>query len=237
MEKGYKNIAYFFVVISVIIFIGFYKSYFGLFPAFVAIKTIHHIHAFTLLSWLALLIIQPVLIRQKKYKWHRILGKVSYVLVPLIVIFMLLVYKNQYLKGEINGDPHTQNLAILFLPFTDTVPFTIFYILAIINRKNIQKHMRYMICTAIVVVGPGLGRIFTVLLHLDFITTTVAISVINLLLLAGFVFYDKTKGQRFKISPFSYAILIFLPPNFLLFFIAFSTWWQSLAEGIVKTFF
>lgn len=116
MEKGYKNIVYFFLVISVIIFAGFYKSYFGLFPAFVAIKTIHHIHAFTLLLWLALLIIQPILIRQKKYKWHRILGKVSYVLVPLIFIFMLLVYKNQYLKGEINGDPHTQNLAILFSP-------------------------------------------------------------------------------------------------------------------------
>lgn len=32
MEKGYKNIVYFFVVISVILFIGFYKSFLVYFP-------------------------------------------------------------------------------------------------------------------------------------------------------------------------------------------------------------
>lgn len=237
MEKIYKNVAYFFLIITIIIFAGFYKTYFVLFPEFVGIKTIHHIHGFTLMLWLVLLVLQPILINQKQYELHRLLGKFSYLLMPVIFVFMLLVYKNQYLRGEANGDPHAQNLGNLFLVFTDTFPFVIFYFLAVINKNNVAKHLRYMISTAVIVVGPGLGRIFLIWLGMEYMSIIITVSVILFFAFIGLIAYDRWSGKRFKINPFTIALIIFLVPNLLTLFIPQSAWWQEIAGWFVKGFF
>lgn len=237
MEKGYKNIVYLFIAFTIIIFIGFYKTYFVKFPDFEGIKVIHHIHGFTLMAWLALLITQPILIRKKQYALHRALGKVSYLLVPLIFVFMLLVYKNQYLSAEESGMPHAESLGILFIPLTDTFPFVIFYIFAMINRSDTAKHLRYMILTAVIVLGPGLGRIFMFLFNFDFFTTIVSVSVVILFIFLSLIIFDKVKGKKFKINPYSIGLVIFLIPNVLILFVPQTIWWQTFAEGIVQTLF
>lgn len=40
----------------------------------------------------------------------------------------------------------------------DIVQFVVFYSLAIVYRRNTYNHMRFMIGTAIMMIGPGLGR-------------------------------------------------------------------------------
>ncbi|MGB5026166.1 MAG: hypothetical protein WBO44_12500 [Saprospiraceae bacterium] len=73
MEKGYKNLVFFFGVIALITFIGFYKKYFSLAPDFPGLKNIHHFHAALLIAWLGLLIVQPILIATNKIKIHKFL--------------------------------------------------------------------------------------------------------------------------------------------------------------------
>jgi hypothetical protein len=237
MEKVYKNIVYLFIVFSIIILVGFYKTYFAKFPDFEGLKVIHHIHGFTLALWLTLLIAQPLLIRKRKYKLHKALGKFSYVVVPFILIFMLLVYKNLYLKAEASGAPHSENLAILFLPLVDTFPFMIYYTLAIINRRNIAKHMRYMILTAVIVLGPGLSRIFSVLLHFDFFTTLVSVSAVLFCIFIGLIVYDRIHKKHLKPNPYVIGLVIFLIPNIAVLFIPKTIWWQTFAEKIVLNLF
>lgn len=82
MEKAYKNLSLFFIAILVIVILGFFKTYFGLFPNFRNVTSIQHIHGSLFLLWFVMLIVQPILIRKRKYKWHRVIGKVSYFLVP-----------------------------------------------------------------------------------------------------------------------------------------------------------
>ena len=77
MEKSYRNLVFFFFGIAVVIFIGFFKTYFGLFPSFAGVKTFHHFHASLLLLWLLLLIVQPMLIKYKRFELHRWLGRFS----------------------------------------------------------------------------------------------------------------------------------------------------------------
>lgn len=84
MEKGYKKVVFFFAIILMIALPGFYKSYFALFPEFAGLKNIHHFHATVLLAYLIMLVVQPILISRKKIAAHRFIGKVSYLLVPLI---------------------------------------------------------------------------------------------------------------------------------------------------------
>lgn len=159
MEKGYKNIALVFALIAAIVFIGFFPTYFTYFPNFGGFVALHHFHAFVMILWLLVLIVQPILINKRKYQWHRLIGKFSYVLVPIIVISMLLAYKRSFFNSvDVNGMNHIESLFLLFLPLTDILPFTVFYLLAIIYRKKIPNHLRFMISTAIVVVGAGIVR-------------------------------------------------------------------------------
>ena len=73
MEKAYKNIVFFFIGIVLIILMGFYNTYFVYFPKFEGFKSIHHIHGSLMVLWLLIMIVQPILISNKQYKWHKLM--------------------------------------------------------------------------------------------------------------------------------------------------------------------
>ena len=146
VEKEYRNIGYpFFFLLGLVIF-GFFKTYFGLFPHFNDHTTvIVHFHALVLLLWIILLIVQPFLIRYKKLAAHRLLGKFTYVLVPLIICSFIGMMSKQTGEELAQKMPLALILKSLYLPFTDTLLFSTFYILAIINKCNTALHMRYIL--------------------------------------------------------------------------------------------
>jgi hypothetical protein len=237
MEKPYKNIVLLFIAVAIFTFAGFFKSYFGLFPGFKDVKWVLHFHAFFLMAWIALLIVQPILIVQQQWAWHRWLGKISYGLAPLIVIFMLLAYHSQYERALANGKSHTEALGLLFSPFTDTLPFALYYLLAMIHRKNVAKHMRYIIATALIIMGPSLGRIFIIFVGMTYPQAIATVLGLIFFSFVGLLIYDRVKGRRFKVSPYAIALVIFSIPNALLFFVPKTKWWQAIAEQVVHTFF
>jgi len=237
MEKGYQYIVVLFIVITAVVLIGFYNTYFAFFPEFEKFKPLHHIHGFVMILWLVMLIAQPVLINKGKYKWHRLIGRFSYFLVPIIIVTMFLAYKNSYLTAELNGQPHAQNLTFIFMPLTDIFPFAAFYLLAIINKKNVAKHLRYMISTALVVVIAGFVRIFSIWLNFDFLPAIFISSVIVAFIFVGLLVYDFNNGISLKSNPFLKALIIFSIPNILLGFVPNTSTWQTFADGIVKTIF
>ena len=235
MEKAYKNIPLFFIAITVIIFVGFYNTYFVFFPDFEGFKMFHHVHAFLMILWLLVLIVQPILINKRKYKWHRAIGKISYILVPVIVISMLVAYKNSFLtKIAEHGVAHSESLNMLFLPLTDVLPFAIFYMLAIINRKNTANHLRYMISTAVVVVSAGLLRLLMTWLGMDFMGALYASIVVMALVFVSLIIYDFRNEKLSKNKSFLIALLIFSIPNLLLLFVPYTSWWRTFAEGLIN---
>lgn len=236
MGNGYKNLVYGFGLITLITFIGFYKKYFSLAPDFPGLKNIHHFHAIALTSWLAMLIVQPILIAKHRIDAHRMLGKISYFLAPIVFISMFLVYHNQYLRMISEGKPELETLAFIFSPATDAIPFLIFYLLAIFNRRETAKHMRFMICTGIIIGGPGLGRIFVTWLNMDIFSAIGMIALITFLVFTGLIIYDKAKKNNFRLNPFSIAMIIWLIPNILVIFFPNSSLWQNFAKWVVTTF-
>ena len=106
MEKSYRFLPYFFATFFVVVIACFYQSYFGEFPDFqnvispignvpITITTTTHFHATMVVMWLLLLIIQPFLIVQKKVALHRLLGKVSYFIVALMVLSFVLIINQE----------------------------------------------------------------------------------------------------------------------------------------------
>lgn len=139
--------------------IGFHRTYFQYFPEFEKFTWLHHIHGALMASWIILLVIQPILIYKGNYSAHRFVGKLSYVIAPLMITSMFLILRFSYHKGIVKRSIEAvisfQSLTIMQL-----VCFSLFFTLAIINRKNTFKHMRYMIGTALVFVTPSLSRVF-----------------------------------------------------------------------------
>ncbi len=66
MEKIYKNSHYLFIAVLFMAIVGFWKTYFGKVPSFNGVSGLMHFHAFMVLSWLGILIAQPILILNKK---------------------------------------------------------------------------------------------------------------------------------------------------------------------------
>ena len=87
MGKTYKYLGYFLLLLIPLTFAGFYKTYIGQFPDFEEkIDSFIHFHALIASLWILILIIQPFLILNKKYAAHRTIGKLSYILFPLLIL-------------------------------------------------------------------------------------------------------------------------------------------------------
>jgi len=235
MEKGYKNIVYFFGAIILITFVGFYKKYFSLAPDFPGLKSIHHFHAIVLTSWLAILVIQPILIASKKTSIHKAIGKFSYLLVPIAFLSMLLAYHNQYHRFINEGQTENFVLSFVFAPLTDAVPFVILYLMAVLNKNNTTVHMRYMITTGIIIGGPGLGRIFMSWMGLNVFEAIQIQFVLQLITFISLIVYDRRRKKLFRINPYTIAFIIWLIPNILIMFFPATSLWQGFAKWLVTT--
>ncbi len=150
MEKPHRKVAFLFVGILITSFLGFYKTYFGLFPEFVGTSIVVHFHVVTILLWFGLLIVQPILIWKQKMALHRKLGRFSYLLALLIVLGFGLVMNHGQLKHKDTG--------LFGATIFDGLLFISFYGLAIFYKKNPAYHSRFMILSALPFINPGLGR-------------------------------------------------------------------------------
>lgn len=103
-----------------------------------------HIHGSLMILWCILLVVQPYLIKTKKKKFHQLLGKLSYFLVPLIAFSTVDLFKYKVNKLSTVSEIDVFFTASVLIAL---VVFLIFYGLAVYFRKNASIHARYMLCT------------------------------------------------------------------------------------------
>lgn len=234
MENSLKNnIGYFFIGIWICTLIGFHLTYTIHFPDFKGFQAVQHFHGAMLMSWFAMLIIQPFLIRFKKTELHRNLGKLGYILAPLVCYSIFLVTKMVYFR-EIAHRPIPDVLGQISLDIPTIILFGTFFALAMINRKNSATHMRYMIATSLLMIGPGLGRALIIFGGLPFPVAVTAVIYISEIIALIFLLFDFFKKKNFK--PFL-TIFILLVLNHLCWAYQMSGWWQSFAGWFVGVFF
>jgi hypothetical protein len=200
MEGKYRYLGYFMALLIPLVFFAFYKSYFISFPQFSQrINIFDHVHATISVIWMLMLIVQPILIKNKLYKTHRIIGKASYMVFPLLIL--------SFIPREIILF-HSDNSKDLFFPVADTFVLVPLYVLAIYNKKNVARHMRYFIASALVLLGPTIGRIGYAWMHWTALTTQHVQYAVIYTILISLILYD---GQNLKKSkPYLVAIAFFL---------------------------
>lgn len=191
MEKAYRNISYLFVAVLLLVFLAFYKTYFGLFPTFTRTTTLVHLHAMTILLWFAMLIGQPILLRTKHIALHRLVGKASYGFVPLLIVCLLLMARQHQLRS--------QDLNLFVYNAFDISLFVLFYTLAISYRHRPAYHARFMVMTILPFLGATIGRIPSF---------PISGALLGLLIILGLLLYERFTRKVYK--PYLISLAAFI---------------------------
>lgn len=228
-NKLQNNIVFLFLGVFICAIIGFHKTYTIQFPEFKGFQWEQHFHGAMLMSWFALLILQPLLIRFNKNGLHRAIGKLGYVVAPLVCYSIFMVTRMTYYR-DISTVPRPAILGHLALDIPTIFIFGLFFALAMINRKDSAVHMRYMIATSLMMIGPGLGRALIIFGGVPFPISIQIVYSIGELIALIFLITDIRKGKNFK--PFL-TILIVLLLNHVIWQFQMAGWWQAFAGWFV----
>ena len=233
MEKILHNrIGYGFIVLLIISLLGFSQTYLVDFPDFKRFTTAHHFHGLMALLWILLLIVQPFLIRAKKYELHRQVGKLGYVIMPLLIISLFFVAKATYVKN-LATKSEVEALAVLPNGTVEIFAFSLLFFLAMKYKKNTPYHLRFMASTGLMMLGPGLGRLLVTngipfpIVIVSIILGTTGVAVVWMIL------DIRNKKSAFPMGVFVVIGLVagFVNAN------SHAAWWQSFGKLWVSTLY
>jgi len=211
MQSSYRNLGYILLVFPLIIVAGFWIPYFSQIPKFdPSITTAVHIHALLLFAWVGLLVIQPLTARNGAFSIHRILGKASYVLMPLVVVFSVAMLRKEYEENLAGGMNVTAARPAEYLSTVQVTLLAAFYGLAVarIRKRDIAEHMRYMICIALVLLPAGLARTLGYWFAVNQVTSqTVCLALIDVCLISLILF---DRRRHLAARPYVVALATFI---------------------------
>lgn len=181
-----------------------------------------------MLLWMFMLVVQPLLIVRRRYALHHLIGRASLLLAPLVMLSIFLVSKMVYYRSLETGST-ADAYANISLSIPGLITFAILYGLAMSNRHRTFYHMRYMIGTGVLMIGPGLGRIlgiwFGVPGPLGVTVTLIVVALVSLAFLVVDVVYKS------DVKP--YAIVAFL---MVMQSVVWETRYLELSQSIWRVF-
>ena len=155
----YSKAHHFMLLLLLLTVAAFWPSYFGRLPD---APIAHHLHGITGTLWVLLIATQSWLIHTRKIQWHRRVGKVVFVLAPLMVGAFALVTWVGAVKST-SGHPFYEMFGRALLTADTLLVFTtpLIIYLAFRYRKNVHLHSALMISTVMGLLPPILSRLFT----------------------------------------------------------------------------
>jgi hypothetical protein len=120
-------------------------------------ETYHpHAHGLSMALWCVMLVAQASLMRSGNRRLHAKIGKLSYVLVPLMVASTL-----NFISFRLQGVPQVTPFILYFLALivNALVAFLVLYALAMVYRRRPALHARYMVSTVFPLFTPVTDRL------------------------------------------------------------------------------
>jgi hypothetical protein len=153
----YPNAGFWFTGMLLLVLLGFADSYFLVEAERHNLTT--HLHSVLMTMWLLLVIVQAFLVRAGKMGGHRLGGRISILLAPMMVFFALAVATEQF--GSAAADPDFEGrLRDFWLAFWNIVIFAVFFALAVVKRKQTAVHARYVIAATLTLLPMAAFRLF-----------------------------------------------------------------------------
>lgn len=228
-SKYYKYAHIYLALGLVVVLIGFSKSYFNNLSEFFFS---YHLHGISATLWMLLLIIQPYLFQKGKIKTHRLLGRSSLVLVPLIIIGGVIMMKLM-IQGQANYPPNIV-YTLAFIDVCTLFGFAVLYILALYFRKNLKLHSRFMVSTIFGPLVPALTRLYLIVLAVASNFTdalTYSYLAVELVLLIIILKERNVKEIKMTYVPFFIFIVV---QHILIYYVDDWNWWKTLMNNFAN---
>ena len=187
-------------------------------------------HAVTTGFWCLLLVAQGYFARRGLMDTHRALGKISYLLAPVVAftIFWLSLDVLRY-EGIGAGSLYILSVRIFLLVF-----FVFFLTLALFNTRRPDIHARWMICSAAILLDPILSRVSAYLHPVPWTTgfhQFVAFAAMNLLI--GLLVVADWRQGRKDVFPAALILMLIGQTSALTMwdstaFRSFAEWFESI---------
>jgi hypothetical protein len=165
----YRHAKYFVGFVLLVITIGFWDSYF---VPISEVPTAFHVHAFTAMTWVALLLFQDWAIRSRRRNLHKVGGVLSLFLFPFLIVGFVMII-NVSAAGYVAGEsPVARFLGPslgLSMLVTILAYLTLFY-QALKHRRNVRLHAGYMLTTPLILFESPFSRV--ILSYLPFLVFT-----------------------------------------------------------------
>ncbi len=225
-ERFFYDRAYLWLLLAPIItFLGFFPSYFGQFGS---ADIGHHVHGVTATLWMLMLVSQPFFYSRNMMSVHRLMGKFSMVLVPVLILTGLVM-----IHKMMTGGVYPLELAyqLGFIDFYVLTQFAVFYILAIRNVKHTEYHARWMVSTVFGPMMPAFTRLlfwvfavpgFTPALNISYATAEIVLLIL--------IFGEYRRGVRNHVYPVVFVVMAV--QHILMNFAADWAWWQHFMHWV-----
>jgi len=186
-----------------------------------------HLHGVVMFAWMVLLMAQAALMRAGARPLHRGLGKVSYGLVPVMVVSTILL-AHYRLQSGITGE------LLYFLAVQGALIATLAlaYGLAMANRKRPQLHMRYMLCSALPLIDPILARLLFFHGGMQYPAAQLVTYGVTDAILALLAWNDRRNPEGRRV--FLAMLAIFVAAQLPTFFLYRMPWWAELARAFAS---
>ena len=165
----YRKAHYFIALTFLVIVIGFWGSYF---QPFNSVPLAFHVHAFTAMAWVLLLLFQHWSIHSRRRELHKAAGLLSLALFPFLIVgFVMIVnvsaaaFIESEQRGAFSLGP-SFGLSMLFA----IIAYLVLYYQALRHRRNVRLHAGYMLTTPLVLFESPFSRVM--LKYLPFLVFT-----------------------------------------------------------------
>lgn len=154
----YRHAHYFVGFVLLVTVTGFWASYF---TRIGGVPLAFHVHAFSATSWLLLLIAQSLTIQNRQPGVHRLMGRASFALFPLLIagfVMIINVTAQRYAAAE---NPFIMEIGPAFgigMAVAIAAYLVLFYG-ALRRRGNVRLHSAYMLATPLILFESPFSRL------------------------------------------------------------------------------
>ena len=207
MPFPYAN--YFVGFVLLVIVAGFWDSYF--LPV-MEVPAAFHVHAFSAMAWLVLLMLQVWSIHHRRNALHKRLGLLSLALFPALILGLVMIANGSAARFVADGGPDPESIApsIGMVAAFSIVAYLVLFYQALRHRRNVRLHAAYMLSTPLVLWESPFSRImlsdmqfliFTQTERPQMILDSIVIS-IGMAILFALVMYllDRKNGSPFLVA-------------------------------------
>lgn len=164
---------------------GFWPSYFLLLTD--KIPLAFHFHAFTATTWLLLLIAQSVAIHSGNNALHKVMGKASFVLFPLLMFGFVSIINLSASRFAAQESPFIMEIGPAFGIGMSTAlaAYLYLYYQALKNRGNVKLHAGYLLATPVILFESPFGRVIDLYFPwMDFLNSEGARDVLDVIIIS-----------------------------------------------------